>query len=90
MYTEEPKERLFNLFPVRGRYKVAEGSNENGAPYIYAKSGSFGNNYNLSGYLLTKSGKVLIFSFMNNHFRASTPEIKTRMFAIFENLRDHY
>ncbi len=90
MYTEEPKERLFNLFPVRGKLTVAEGLDGEGVPYIYAKSGSFGNNYNLSGYLLTNSGKVLIFSFMNNHYRASTEEIKKRMYAFFENLRDHY
>lgn len=90
LYKEQPKERLFNLFPIKGRFEAAADSIENGTPYIYAKSGSFGNNYSLSGYLLTKSGKVLIFSFMNNHYREATTDLQKRMYAIFENLRDHY
>lgn len=90
LYREQPRERLFNLFPVKGRFAPADGLKENGVPYIYAKSGSFGNNYNLSGYLLTKSGKVLIFSFMNNHYKEATSALQKRMYVIFENLRDHY
>jgi D-alanyl-D-alanine carboxypeptidase/D-alanyl-D-alanine-endopeptidase (penicillin-binding protein 4) len=86
MYAEQPRERLFNLFPIQ----KSPNSDATEKPYIYAKSGSFGNNYNLSGYLLTKSGKVLIFSFMNNHYKTPTSELKKRMFAIFENLRDNY
>ena len=91
MYKEQPRERLFNLFPVGGVSGTLtnwfEGSNK---PYIYAKSGSLGNNYSLSGYLLTKSGKTLVFSFMNNHYKESTAEIKKRMRVIFENIRDNY
>ncbi len=91
MYKEQPRERLFNLFPVGGVSGTLtnwfEGSNK---PYIYAKSGSLGNNYSLSGYLLTKSGKTLVFSFMNNHYKESTAEIKKRMQLIFENIRDNY
>ena len=91
MYREQPRERLFNLFPVGGVSGTLtnwfEGSNK---PYIYAKSGSLGNNYSLSGYLLTKSGKTLIFSFMNNHYKESTADIKKKMQIIFENIRDNY
>ena len=91
MYKEQPRERLFNLFPVGGVSGTLtnwfEGSNK---PYIFAKSGSLGNNYSLSGYLLTKSGKTLVFSFMNNHYQESTAEIKKRMQVIFENIRDNY
>lgn len=91
MYREQPKERLFNIFPVGGVSGTLtnwfEGSNK---PYIYAKSGSLGNNYCLSGYLLTKSGKTLIFSFMNNHYKVPTSEIKKKMQVVFENLRDNY
>ncbi len=86
MYAEQPRERLLNFFPIQ----KSPNSEASEKPYIYAKSGSFGNNYNLSGYLLTKSGKVLIFSFMNNHYKVPTSELKKRMFAIFENLKDNY
>lgn len=91
LYTEIPKERLFNLFPVGGEsgtlknyYPGVE------KPYIHAKSGTVGNNYCLSGYLETNSGDTLIFSFMNNHYRKPTVEVKKRMQSIFEWLRDKY
>jgi D-alanyl-D-alanine carboxypeptidase/D-alanyl-D-alanine-endopeptidase (penicillin-binding protein 4) len=91
MYQELPQDRLFGLFPAGG----VSGTLENWyvgaeAPYIYAKSGSLGNNYCLSGYLKTKSGKILIFSFMNNHFVQHSGEIKAKMQDIFEAIRDHY
>tara|TARA_R110002051_G_scaffold201653_2_gene268431 strand:- start:317 stop:1588 length:1272 start_codon:yes stop_codon:yes gene_type:complete len=91
LYREQPKERLFNIFPIGGVSGTLknwfEGTNK---PYIYAKTGSLGNNYCLSGYLLTKSGKTLIFSFMNNHYKESTSELKKRMQIILENIRDTY
>jgi D-alanyl-D-alanine carboxypeptidase/D-alanyl-D-alanine-endopeptidase (penicillin-binding protein 4) len=91
MYNEIPRERLFLFFPTGGISGTIEdwypGSPD---PYIYAKTGSLGNNHCLSGYLLTKSGKTLIFSFMNNHFVESSSEIKKRMQNIFENIRDNY
>jgi D-alanyl-D-alanine carboxypeptidase/D-alanyl-D-alanine-endopeptidase (penicillin-binding protein 4) len=91
MYNEIPRERLFLFFPTGGISGTMEdwypGSPD---PYIYAKTGSLGNNHCLSGYLLTKSGKTLIFSFMNNHFVESSSDIKKRMQNIFENIRDNY
>ena len=91
MYNEISRERLFLLFPTGGISGTIEdwypGRPD---PYIYAKTGSLGNNHCLSGYLLTKSGKTLVFSFMNNHFVESSSEIKKRMQSIFENIRDNY
>ncbi|MAU26773.1 MAG: D-alanyl-D-alanine carboxypeptidase [Muricauda sp.] len=91
LYKEMDRDRLFGFFPAGG----VSGTLENwyatdGNPYIYAKTGSLGNNHNLSGYLITKSGKVLIFSFMNNHFRLPSAEVKKQMQAIFEFMRDTY
>ncbi|MBS9464200.1 D-alanyl-D-alanine carboxypeptidase [Flagellimonas sp. 389] len=91
MYSEFPRETLFSTLAVGG----VSGTLENwyaGAPdpYIYAKTGTLSNNHCVSGYLLTNSGKTLIFSFMNNHYRQSTSELKQRMQSIFEYLRDTY
>ena len=91
MHTQIPRKRLFSYFPAGGEAGTLEdwyAGNPN--PYIYAKSGSLGNVYCLSGYLLTKSGKTLIFSFMNNHFQHPSSEVKQQMERIFEEIRDTY
>ena len=91
MYNEIPRERLFLFFPTGGiSGTIEDWYPERPDPYIYAKTGSLGNNHCLSGYLLTNSGKTLVFSFMNNHFMESSSEIKKRMQSIFENIRDNY
>ncbi|MET6991703.1 D-alanyl-D-alanine carboxypeptidase/D-alanyl-D-alanine-endopeptidase [Sediminicola arcticus] len=91
MYAELPKDRLFSLFPAGGKKgTLIDLFKGNPKPYVFAKSGSMGNTYCLSGYLLTNSGKTLIFSFMNNHYRQSTNNIKKEMTSIFELLRDTY
>ena len=91
MYLEIPRERLLNFFPAGGvSGTLVDWYPGDPKPYIYAKTGTLGNNHCLSGYLITKSGKILIFSFMNNHFRISNNEIKMQMQRIFEWVRDNY
>lgn len=91
MYQKIPEERLFHFFPVGGKSGTLKNWYQgNPKPYIYAKSGTLGNNYSLSGYLITNSGKVLAFSYMNNHFMHSNADIKKKMQHIFEKLRDTY
>ncbi len=91
MYKKIPRERLFSFFNVEGKSEILKtGFSDEKAPYIYAKSGTLGNNYNLSGYLITDTNKVLIFSFMNNHFMHPNSKIKEKMLLIFEYVRDNY
>jgi len=91
IYREVPKERLFHLFAVGGESgTIANWYPGNPHPYIYAKTGTLGNNHNISGYLITKSGKTLIFSFMNNHFTNPSSDIKKQMQHVFEWVRDNY
>ena len=91
MYTETDRARLFDIFPAGGASGTLKNwYRNNPEPYIYAKSGSLGNVYCLSGYLITKSGKTLLFSFMNNHYMASSSDVKENMEKIFETIRDTY
>ncbi|MBT8320582.1 MAG: D-alanyl-D-alanine carboxypeptidase [Eudoraea sp.] len=91
LYRQIPRERLFSLLAAGGQSGTLEDwFPGNPKPYIYAKSGTLGNNYNLSGYLITGKGKVLIFSFMNNHFRKPTSEIKSQMQDFLQAVRDNY
>lgn len=91
MYADIPRKRLFDLFPVggvSGTLKNWYNGEEN--PYVYAKSGTLSNNYSLSGYLITKSNRILIFSIMNNHFKQKTSDVKKQVQLILEAFRDTY
>jgi len=91
LYSLLSEERLFSIFPaggISGTLKDKFTGIEK--PYIYAKSGSLSNNYCLSGYLLTNSGKTLIFSFMNNHFRQSLDDERIQLESMLQTLRDTY
>lgn len=87
MYREYDRKRLFTLFP---KIQFSEKTINNQTVFIYAKTGSFSNNYCLSGYLLTKSGKTLIFSFMANHFTVSSAAIKKEIQWLLNKIRDTY
>lgn len=86
MYKEIPTDKLFAYFPVGGISGTLKNYYKNDKPYIYAKSGTLSNNYNLSGYLITKKGTILIFSYMNNHYQGSSIARKKEMEKLFLNL----
>lgn len=91
LYTDIPRERLFNFFPIGGKSGTLKswfGGDK--APYIYAKTGTLSSAYCLSGYLITNSGEVLIFSFLNNNYVTSSNVVKPEMQKILEYLRDNY
>lgn len=90
LYTEFPPERLFNIFAIGGRTGTLKGNYGGNPPYIYAKSGTLSNNYCLSGYLITKSGKTLIFSLMNNHFQKENWQVRQQTQKLLEYVRDNY
>ncbi len=57
--------------------------------FLFAKTGSVSNNHSLCGYLITKKGTFLIFSYMNNNFTENTSDVRKKMnevlFKIYEN-----
>ncbi len=80
MYQEIPTQKLLDYFPVGGASGTLKNSYKTKElPYIYAKTGTLSNNHCLSGYIITKKGTFLIFSYMNNHYRVDSKEIKARM-----------
>jgi len=72
LYKTYPKERLYPLFPTGGKgtlrnyYQALPGR-------LYAKTGTLSGCVALSGFLINKNGKTLIFSVLvNNHNSTST------------------
>lgn len=84
------RDRLFNLLAVGGASGTLTNWYKADSPYVYAKTGTLANNHNLSGFIATRSGKVLIFSFMNNNFMVSSSEVKEAMQRILIIIRDRY
>lgn len=81
--------RLFHLLPAGGKSGTLEKQFRGVEPFIFAKTGSLSNNYSLSGYMLTKKEKVLIFSFMNSNYVVSSSLLKQEMEKILRSVRNN-
>lgn len=87
---ETERFRLFAAGGVDGTLRRTY-SKDQGVPFVFAKTGTITSVYNQSGYLITRSGKRLAFSFMNNNYvddRAST--IRKEMAKIITYIRQTY
>ena len=71
---------------LRGDYAAEEGT----PPYVWAKTGTLRHNHCLSGYVRTDSGKLLAFSFMNNHYGSSSATYKAAMAKVLTAVRRAY
>ncbi len=89
LYKDIPTDKLMSYFPQGGIDGTLE-RDFKGQPYIRAKSGTLSNNYCLSGYLTSKKGNLLIFSYMNNHYLESSSDRKAEMAIFFKNLYENY
>lgn len=86
------EQRLFNMMPAGGltgtlrtAYKT-----DNGKPFVWAKTGSLSNVHNQSGYLITRKGKRLIYSYMNNNYTRPTADIRAEMVRVMTEIHKRY
>ena len=63
---------------------------KNDSGYIYAKTGTLSNNCALSGYLLTNTGKLLIFSILANHYQTGATPIRKAIEHFLTAIRKNY
>lgn len=84
------EDKLFSLLPQGGKAgTIRNYFKSESQPFVFAKTGSLSNNYNLTGYVKTRSGKTLIFSLMNNNFVRPTSEIRKEVERIITYIHEH-
>lgn len=87
---ERPPEKLLPLLAVGGRPGTFRNIYPAAVPFVFGKSGSLSHVYNQSGYIKTISGKILLFSFMNNNFGVPAADIRNEMVRIMTEIHDKY
>lgn len=90
IHVKVPEEKLFKILPAGGQFGSLKNMFKEQAPFIYAKTGSLSNNFCLSGYLITKKGRTLVFSFMNNNFTKSNSEVRKEVERILTLIHNRY
>lgn len=63
---------------------------DHGVPFVWGKTGSLSNNHNQSGYLITRKGKRLIFSYQNNNFIQPTAVIRGEMVRVMTEIHNRF
>lgn len=90
---EVPWEKIQAYFPAGGESGTIRSwyPADPGQPaYIYAKTGTLSMSSALSGYLLTKSGKILHFSCLMNNYQIPSSELKTELQKVLYMIHDRY
>jgi len=84
--------QLHQLFPAGGLIGTLKNAykTDRGEAFVWAKTGSLTGVHNQSGYIITRKGKRLIYSFMNNSYIRPTAEIRAEMVRIMTAIREKY
>jgi len=91
MYRTFPQERLFSLMSIGGKAGTLRNKYKSSpVPYVFAKTGSMSGVYNESGFLLSRSGRLLTYSVMKNNFTGTTAENGRKTMELMEEIRRRY
>ena len=84
------RDRLMQIVSIGGEAGTIEDWYIAEQPYIYGKTGTLRHNHNLSGMLITKSGRLLLFAYMNNHYQSSSSVVKEEMERVLYKIYEKY
>lgn len=85
------QERLFGMLPAGGKTGTLRNAYpKTDTPFVYGKTGTLSGVHNQSGYVITKKGKLLIYSFMNNNYVQPTAEIRKEMVRVMSFIHDRF
>ncbi|TFV97147.1 peptidase S13 [Algoriphagus kandeliae] len=88
-----PLEKIEAYFPAGGESGTIRNwypSDPGQPPYIYAKTGTLSMSNALSGYLITKSGKILHFSCLMNNYQIPSNDLKKELQKVLYLIHDTY
>ena len=90
-HTVKDQKRLFDMLPAGGKSGTLKNAYpKTDDPFVYGKTGTLSGVHNQSGYVLTKKGKVLIYSFMNNNYVLPTAEVRQEMARVVSYIHEHF
>lgn len=91
MYRTYPQERLFSLMSIGGKAGTLRNKYKASAvPYVFAKTGSMSGVYNESGFLVSRSGRLLTYSVMKNNFTGNVADNGLKTMELMETVRRKY
>ena len=90
LLNELGEERIFGVVAVGGESGTLKNYYKADTPYIYGKTGTLSNVHSLSGFIKTKKGRVLIFSYMNNNYPVYSSQIKPGMERLLREIYEKY
>jgi len=89
MKNEFGLERLKNILPTGGTGTLSSYYKKE-AGFIYAKTGTLSNNCALSGYLITKKGKLLVFSVLASNYQTAATPVRKAVEQFLTGIREKY
>lgn len=89
MMNEFGLERMKKLLPTGGQGTLKNYFTED-AGYLFAKTGTLSNISSLSGYLITRKNKLLIFSILNNNYMGKATPVKRAVELFLHQIRMRY
>ncbi len=82
-------DRLKNILPTGGTGTLSSYYKKDSG-FIYAKTGTLSNNCALSGYIITKKGKFLIFSVLANNYMSGATPVRKAVEKFLLEIREKY
>ena len=82
-------DRMKNILPTGGEGTLNSYFKTN-TGFIYAKTGTLSNNCALSGYLVTKNNKLIIFSILANNYQTGATPVRRAVEKFLKKIREKY
>lgn len=89
MRSEYPFDRIKNIFPTGGQGTLTN-YYKTDSSFLFAKTGTLSGQLALSGYLITKKKRLLIFSVLINNHYASAPAIRRQVEQFLNGIAAKY